>query len=78
MKLSELFSGIEITSQLPDSDIDITAIYADSRECTPNSLFVAISGKKTRGGDFIFDAYRRGACVFVADEKIETLERLQS
>lgn len=44
-------------------DREINAICTDSRECHANDLFIALSGEKHNGADYIDDARKRGAFV---------------
>lgn len=73
MKIKDLIGKDfpEIASQLGSGagDIDIAAITADSRQVTPGSLFVALSGSKADGKAFIDDAIARGAAAVVTGVK---------
>ena len=61
MQLPQLMKGIETLGIAGDSDGEVHSVRYDSRRCEKNSLFVAISGLKTDGHQFIGDALNRGA-----------------
>ena len=46
---------------LPNAAASITEAVIDSRQATPNALFVAIPGENVDGHDFIAEAFKRGA-----------------
>ena len=48
----------------------IDDITCRSSECQSGSIFVAIKGEKADGHDFIPDAYRRGARVFITERRV--------
>jgi UDP-N-acetylmuramoyl-tripeptide--D-alanyl-D-alanine ligase len=50
-----------LTNFRPIATTVITEAVIDSRQVIPGSLFVAISGEKVDGHDFIEEAFRRGA-----------------
>ena len=66
MRLTELLNGI-YTKPVADSfrDFEVRAISCDSREEQKDGLFVALSGFKFNGMDFIKDAIARGAKIIV-------------
>jgi UDP-N-acetylmuramoyl-L-alanyl-D-glutamate--2,6-diaminopimelate ligase len=61
MRLSELTKGIEILGIAGNPDDEVCSVCYDSRQCTPDSLFVAIPGRRTDGHEFITDALARGS-----------------
>jgi len=67
MRLSELAKDL-YTKPLPPAfkDFDVRVISCDSREEQQDGLFVALSGTKLNGADFIKDAAGKGAKVIVA------------
>jgi len=67
--LAALLGAAGIDSGLPSSaaGLEVGAIESDSRAVTPGSLFVAISGLRADGHEFIGDAIRRGAVAVVAE-----------
>lgn len=73
MKLSKLMEGISIRKCVNFTDAEITSVTADSRRCRAGSLFVALQGSRCNGTDFISDAYRRGARVFMVEEECTNL-----
>ena len=46
-------------------DAVVSAVGIDSRAVGPGSLFVAISGERVDGHDFVADAFERGAVAAV-------------
>ncbi len=70
MRLSELIKGI-YTRPLPPAfeDFDVLTVSCDSREEQKNGLFVALSGAKFKGEDFIQEAIAKGAKVIVSSQK---------
>ncbi len=80
MKLSSLIKGIELidkTSQPLNANPEITAISCDSREITPNSLFLAVEGYAVDGHDYIGQAFDNGAAAVIAQKVPHTLSRPQ-
>ncbi len=49
----------------------VTSIQYDSRKCSEDSLFVAITGLQADGHDFIGQAIERGARVVVVEREVE-------
>ncbi len=74
MRLSKLIEGISGIGIENYQDIEITSVTAESDKCRAGSLFVAINGSKFNGNDFILQAYKRGARVFVSSEKMPILK----
>lgn len=48
--------------------MDIPAIYADSRKCTPGSMFIAVKGAESDGHNYIGAAIENGAACVVCTE----------
>ena len=70
-KLSRLLSSIiteEITGGLAASDMDVTALTADSRRVVPGAMFVAVRGPVSDGHDYIADAIQAGATAIVCED----------
>ncbi len=67
MKLSELIQDLPILSSHASPDIEITEVCYDSREVVPGALFVAISGFRTDGYNYIPSAVERGAAAVVCE-----------
>jgi UDP-N-acetylmuramoyl-L-alanyl-D-glutamate--2,6-diaminopimelate ligase len=61
MRLSELTRGIEILGIAGNPDGEVRSVCYDSRQCKPDGLFVAISGLRTDGHEFITDALAHGS-----------------
>lgn len=61
MKLKDLIRSIEYADLIGDGGTEITGIEYDSRRIKPGMLFVAVTGYKMNGNDFIPEAIRNGA-----------------
>lgn len=61
MKLIELLNGVECVGNCPNRNREIPAIYADSRKCTPGSMFIAVKGAESDGHSYIGAAIKNGA-----------------
>ena len=76
MKLRELTDGAlqELIGPLDSrlAELEISGLTADSRKVQPGMMFVALSGVKADGAQFITDAVARGAAVVVASSSVET------
>ncbi len=66
MKLREITAGMDILGGNASPDLEITGIYNDSRKVKPGGLFVAVSGFKENGAEYIDSAAKAGAaCVIM-------------
>ncbi len=65
--LSELIAraGLQGASVLGDVAVRITDITSDSREVRPGALFVAMSGTKADGAQYVPEAIRKGAAALL-------------
>ena len=61
MKLSDIISGIGVTSHSGSLQKEITSIHTDSRKCTAGSLFIAVKGAENDGHKYIGAAIANGA-----------------
>ena len=61
MKLKEMLKDTEVLHTEGSLDIDIDAIYYDSRQVTSGSLFFCIEGYRTDGHNFAGMAVQKGA-----------------
>ncbi len=52
------------------SDLEITRITENSRECDAHTLFVCIKGQKFDGHRYAADAYNRGCRAFLAEDAL--------
>ena len=46
----------------------ITEASIDSRQCISGSLFVAISGERVDGHNYVGDAFHKGACIALVEK----------
>lgn len=67
MELKKLIKGLNVISYEGNSNKDITKITYDSRQCTLNSMFIAIIGYNTDGHDYIENAIKNGAIAIVCE-----------
>ena len=71
MKLKELMKFVEDSRLVGDGNVEVTGIDYDSRRIKAGMLFVAVSGFKMNGNDFIADAVNNGAVAILTDEDNE-------
>lgn len=74
MQLSELISELELTATYGSTEQRLVQkLTFDSREVEKDSLFVAISGTRVDGHDYIKQALEAGATVIVAERGLAEL-----
>ncbi len=66
--LQELLYKTSIRSVRGNTDMEITALHADSRQVTPGSCFIAIMGTATDGHRFIDVAISNGAVAIICEQ----------
>ena len=71
MRLSELLCEQTFPAGLAQ-DTQITGLTADSRHVRPGYVFAAFQGDVQNGADFVDDAKQRGACLVLAETKLQT------
>jgi len=71
MRLSELISGTGGQAH-NFQDVDVGGLEFDSRKVTAGKVFIALTGEKYDGHDFIPAAIKQGAAVLVTGRKVET------
>jgi UDP-N-acetylmuramoyl-tripeptide--D-alanyl-D-alanine ligase len=74
MKLSEIAMLLNIPCA---KDVLLTGVCIDSRKVEPNNLFVAISGERFDGHDFIAEAVANGAAAVLCSKSIDLIEVMQ-
>ena len=74
MLLKELIDGLGLRVVAGSPEQPITEITDDSRAVKPGCLFIARSGYKTDGHDYVRDALERGATSVVTDGKLAHTE----
>lgn len=67
MDLQTLLADITPVGEAPSDHLEITAITDDSRQVTPDGLFVAVPGLNVDGHHFIPQAVEAGASVIVGE-----------
>ena len=67
MRLSEFAANVSAVSLRGDRDPDLTSVAYDSRSVAPGSIFVAVSGFKTDGHDYLTEALDAGAAAFALE-----------
>jgi len=72
MKLSELISSLDIKEIIGDLNLDIKAIYHDSRKIKRDFLFICIKGFTFDGHNFIDEAINRGAIALLVEQDIHS------
>jgi len=68
MILSHLLSAIIIEEIIGNDNLEISTITANSKECVPKALFIAIRGVNVDGHDYIQQAIKSGATAVVCEE----------
>ena len=71
MLLSSIVNNLEFQQIKGSLQVEINAITYDSREVSPGSLFVAITGFQSDGHHYISKAIERGAAAIVIDKDTE-------
>ncbi|MEG0517478.1 MAG: UDP-N-acetylmuramoyl-L-alanyl-D-glutamate--2,6-diaminopimelate ligase [Bacteroidales bacterium] len=77
MQLSKLLQGVELANagaSHKNQSSDISAIYVDSRRCTPGSMFIAVKGAESDGHTYIDKAIENGATYIVCEESTSPKE----
>jgi len=70
MKLTELIRGLDIVAVEGDLGFEVVDICYDSRRCREGSLFVAVSGLKHDGHDYIGQAVGNDAAGVVLEKEV--------
>jgi len=87
MRLKEVIRGCYYTPSLTlpprggglgEGDMDISGVAYDSRKAKENCLFVAITGERYDGHDFIKDVIKGGAAAIVHEKEIDTRSLVNS
>lgn len=73
-KLQELLSDIDVVNIKGETDIDISQINADSRNCAAGHAFIAIKGVQVDGHDYITGAIEQGATLIVHSDTLRLYE----
>lgn len=71
MKLKRILEGINFKLIKGNLDIEINDIKYDSREIQKDDLFIAISGFKVDGHDFIEAAVKNGASAVIIERELD-------
>lgn len=70
MRLGELTEGLGVRLVTPGAaDVRITDITEDSRTAMPGSLFIARSGRKADGRQYVMDAVASGASAVLTEDE---------
>ncbi len=68
MRLSALFSGVELRRPLQNAELEVSALAYDSRKVVAGGAFFAIHGEKLDGNRFVADALARGASAILSEQ----------
>lgn len=71
MILSELLQRLSYTVSQGGADTEVTELVFDSRKIVPGCVFVALTGSRFDGHDYILQAALDGAAVIVAERPVE-------
>lgn len=66
--LKDILYKVRITEVIGSTQLAITSITADSRQCKPGTLFVAVRGEVTNGHTYIEAAIDKGAVAIICSE----------
>lgn len=77
LKLSEILKDLSALEIHGDTDIEITSITNDSRECKGGTLFVAVRGFQTDGHKYISSAVSLGASAVICEEYTDGIDAVQ-
>ncbi len=76
MKLKDLLKEVEVVRVIGDTDIEICDIVYDSRkEIGLGCLFVALSGVRFDGHDYLCEAVEKGAAAIVVEKEEKAFEQ---
>jgi len=76
LKLGKVLQGLEYEIRGSDHG-EISGISYDSRTIRRGDLFVAISGMRVDGHDFVYEAAQKGAAAILVEQAIPGLDRTQ-
>ena len=76
MILKELIQDINVTSISGDTSIDIKSVAYHSENVVKDCLFVAITGLRLDGHDFVDGAIKRGARALILEKPIRKVENV--
>ena len=68
MRLDNLVNNLRQARTIGSTEIEITDIVHDSRQVKPGALFVALTGSRVDGHDYLEEAFRRGAVAALVQE----------
>lgn len=71
MKLSKLLEQVEYVQVKGSTEPEISDIIYDSRKIVPGCVFVALSGVRSDGHDYVADAVAKGAAALVVEKEID-------
>ena len=71
MLLSDLISGLAVTSCRGDLEVEIAGLAYDSRQVGPGTLFFCFPGERADGHDFAAGAVAAGAAALVVERELE-------
>ncbi len=77
MILAELLSGVEVRRISGNTEVKIEKVEYDSRNVSPDDLFVAIKGFEFDGHRFIPEAVKKGAIAIVVEKPEGFFEKLK-
>lgn len=65
--LKDILYGVALEQVIGTTDLLVNNLHFDSREVTPNSLFIAIDGTQTNGHKYISATIQKGAIAIVCE-----------
>jgi len=71
MLLNELVKDVDVIETIGSLDVEITGIAYHTKDVSEGSCFVAISGSRTDGHDYVEMAVQNGAQVIVSSKRVD-------
>ncbi len=66
-KLQDILYNVHLQTVSGPTNLEVTALYFDSRQVTPGSLFIAVKGSSSDGHAYIGVAIEKGAKIIVCE-----------
>lgn len=70
MTLANLLEGSPHKLLQGSKDVQVTRIVYNSRQVTPQSLFIALTGNRVDGHQYVADAFNRGASAVIVERPV--------
>lgn len=71
MKLKNILEGIPVLDVTGDLETEISTVVLNSQEVTPGALFIALTGSRHDGHQFVPEAIARGAAAVMVEKAVD-------